>query len=142
MPLKVCWELTGKAPIKVKWLDINKGDEEHENYRSRLVAMELKAHEWRDDVFAATPPLESLKFMLSIKVCLPDDDVMVVTDADDVVLALMDVSRAHFHSPSRRRAFVELCVEDSEPGMCAYSHRCMAPGMLHRTGKRSTQQWC
>ena len=38
-PVKECWSETGKAPIKVKWVDINKGDTEREEYRSRLLAM-------------------------------------------------------------------------------------------------------
>ena len=33
-----CHEKTGKAPIRVRWLDINKGDEKNKEYRSRLVA--------------------------------------------------------------------------------------------------------
>ena len=33
-----CWAATGKAPIGVRWVDINKGDVAHPNYRSRLVA--------------------------------------------------------------------------------------------------------
>ena len=37
-----CWERTGKAPIRVRWLDINKGDEANKEYRSRLVAQEIK----------------------------------------------------------------------------------------------------
>ncbi|CAE8701896.1 unnamed protein product [Polarella glacialis] len=63
--------------------------------------MELKSHEWRDDVFAATPPLEAQKM---------SDDVIVVTLDDDTVVALLDLSRAHFRNPSRRRVFVDLCA--------------------------------
>ena len=81
--------------------------------------MEFKSHEWRDDVFAAAAPLEALKYMLSIAVCWLLDDIIVVTDEDDVVIALLDVSRAHFHSPPRRKVYVDLCEEDSVEGMCA-----------------------
>ena len=31
----------GKAPIMVKWVDVNKGDDQEPNYRSRLVAREI-----------------------------------------------------------------------------------------------------
>ena len=51
---------SGKQPIGVRWIDINKGDEVNPEYRSRLVAQEIK----RDhslELFAATPPLEALK---------------------------------------------------------------------------------
>ena len=37
-----CWKETGKAPIRVRWIDINKGDENNKEYRSRLVAQEIK----------------------------------------------------------------------------------------------------
>ena len=38
VPIKECWDVTGKGPIAVRWVDVNKGDDEHEDYRSRLVA--------------------------------------------------------------------------------------------------------
>ena len=54
-------------PITVRWLDINKGDEENKEYRSRLVAQEIKRDK-RDDLFAATPPLEAKKMLFSLAV--------------------------------------------------------------------------
>ena len=42
VPVKECLERTGRKPIGVKWVDINKGDEESPEYRSRLVAKEIK----------------------------------------------------------------------------------------------------
>ena len=38
VPIEECWHQTGKPPIAVRWVDINKGDETFKNYRSRLVA--------------------------------------------------------------------------------------------------------
>ena len=35
------YKFTGKPPISVKWVDVNKGDDEPPNYRSRLVAREI-----------------------------------------------------------------------------------------------------
>ena len=37
-----CWNVTGKAPIGTRWIDINKGDEANPEYRSRLVAQQVK----------------------------------------------------------------------------------------------------
>ena len=34
---------TGRRPISVRWVDVNKGDEQNPRYRSRLVARQLKA---------------------------------------------------------------------------------------------------
>ena len=33
-----CWNVLGKAPIGVHWVDINKGESGKPNYRSRLAA--------------------------------------------------------------------------------------------------------
>ena len=49
--------------IKMKWLDINKGDEATPNYRAHVVGREI-AREKRDDLYAATPPLESLRALV------------------------------------------------------------------------------
>ena len=54
----------GKPPITVKWVDINKGDDEHPKYRSRLVAREVR-RAWEATVFSPTPPLEALRTVLS-----------------------------------------------------------------------------
>ena len=58
VPITDCWASTGKAPLGTRWIDINKGDDENEEYRSRLVAKEIKMNR-REDLFAATPPLEA-----------------------------------------------------------------------------------
>lgn len=53
--IQQCWGSTGKEPIGTRWVDINKGDEDNSDYRSRLVAQEIKQDK-REDLFAATPP--------------------------------------------------------------------------------------
>ena len=67
VPIQQCWDETGKNPISVRWLDINKGDEDNHEYRSRLVAQEIKKDK-REDLFAATPPLEAKKMIFSMAV--------------------------------------------------------------------------
>ena len=61
-PIQECLDKTGKKPIKVRWVLVNKGDREHPEYRARLVAKEIKM-DTRLDLFAATPPLEAKKFL-------------------------------------------------------------------------------
>ena len=41
VPVEEAWKKTGKSPIRVKWVDVNKGDDDNPEYRSRLVAAEL-----------------------------------------------------------------------------------------------------
>jgi len=65
VPLAQCWSRTGKKPIGVRWVDINKGDIRNPKYRSRLVAMEFKCDK-REDLFAATPPVEAKKLLLAL----------------------------------------------------------------------------
>ena len=62
-----CYADTGAAPIRVRWLDINKGDKLNPEYRSRLVAMEIKKDD-RKDLFAPTPPLEAKKILFALAV--------------------------------------------------------------------------
>ena len=58
---------TGKNPISVRWVDVNKGDEAAPNYRSRLVARQIKALDRTgDSYFAPAPPLEALRTVLSL----------------------------------------------------------------------------
>ena len=65
VPIEHCWNDTGKQPIGTRWVDVNKGDELNPNYRSRLVARQLKAHDRSDDCyFAPAPPLEALKTVI------------------------------------------------------------------------------
>ena len=58
VPIEEAWTVSGKAPIGTRWIDINKADDVDPEYRSRLVAQEIKRDK-RDDLFAATPPLEA-----------------------------------------------------------------------------------
>ena len=59
-----CFRATGRAPIKLRWVDISKGDELHPTNRSRIVAKEIKIDS-RPELVAATPPLEFLKYLIS-----------------------------------------------------------------------------
>ena len=56
---------TGRKPITVRWVDVNKGDDDEPNYRSRLVAREIRK-KGDNPMFAPTPPLESLRTVLSL----------------------------------------------------------------------------
>ena len=57
-------EAKGHKIISTRWVDTNKGDEVNPDYRSRLVGKELKKDS-RLDLFAATPPLETMKILIA-----------------------------------------------------------------------------
>ena len=113
--LQECYDRTGKAPIGVRWIDINKGGNVHPDYRSRLVAKEINTGK-REDLFAATPPLEAKKALFS----------MAVTEGigfkrghreRGMKLDFTDVRRAYFNAKARRNVYVELPPEDAAAGM-------------------------
>ena len=70
VPIKECWDETGARPVSTRWVDINKGDDEHPDCRSRWVGREFKGKDNdRDDLFAATPPLEAKKALIARAAC-------------------------------------------------------------------------
>ena len=65
VPIAQYWERTGKAPLKARWVDIDKGT----RYRSRLVAKQFKGSD-NEAWFAAAPPIEALRALISYNVSL------------------------------------------------------------------------
>jgi hypothetical protein len=115
VPLAKAWSSTGKKPIAVRWVDVNKGDEQDPNYRSRLVAKEIKKYsDW--SLFAATPPWEAIKLLFSLAVT--EGRGWKDTKEKGKKIEVSDVRRAYFYAKARRQVFVELPDEDSQPGMC------------------------
>ena len=102
--IEECRSKTGKGPIGVRWIDINKGDEHHPNYRSRLVAKEFKT-DINPELYAATPPSECLRLMISI-----------LASQEGAEMMYADVSRAYFYAKAVRPVYVKLPDEDYEEG--------------------------
>ena len=86
-------------------VDVNKGDAANPNYRSRFVAREINTYK-REDLFAATPPLEALKLIFSMTATLNRGQVAMVND----------IGRAFFHAKVKRDVYVQLAPEDTLPG--------------------------
>ncbi len=97
--------------ISTKWIDQNKGDSQHPDYRARLVGREIKRDK-RGDLFAATPPLESLRLILSK--CASRQ--FMRNPEDNFRIMYNDVKRAYFHAPARRAVYITIPEEDFEPG--------------------------
>ena len=64
VPVEECWNVPGRPPIGVRWIDHDKGDSSRPSVRCRLVAQDYKSAK-DEDLFAGTPPLEALKVILS-----------------------------------------------------------------------------
>ena len=110
--------LTGRAPIAVKWVDVNKGDDEEPEYRCRLVAKDIK-RKYDEAIFAATPPLEGKKLLFSLAT------TGTKGSADPLKLLFIDVKRAYFYAKSKKPVFVQLPDEDALEGHCGRLERSM-----------------
>ena len=109
----LCWQRTGKSPISGRWVDHNKGDESNPNVRSRYVAQEVAR--WKDaTLFAATPPLEALRLLLS----------SIARDKKRKLL-LIDVRKAYLHAVAEREVYVQLPKEMNLQGKCGRLNRCL-----------------
>ena len=97
---------TGKKVIKLRWIDVNKMDAANPLIRSRLVAKEYNDH-IDPNLFAATPPIEALRYLLS---------KAATEGKSEKVVMLNDVSRAFFNAKVTREVYVQLPAEDIEPG--------------------------
>ena len=114
----------GKAPISVKWVDVNKGDDERPNYRSRLVAREIR-RAGEDPFFSPTPPLESIRLILSLAATdLPghaphDRDPQSPTRTQ---ISVLDIARAYFNAKVDPRDAIYVDLPDEDPdkrrGLC------------------------
>ena len=107
-----CVRVTGKKPIQVRWVDVDKG---FGVYRSRLVAKDFRPKNKIDDregLFAATPPLEVVKFLV----------VQAATKCRQGVVRkvkLIDISKAHLYAPIEGEQYVDLAPERAKAGKCA-----------------------
>jgi hypothetical protein len=97
--------------ITTRWLDVNKGDTKNPDYRARLVAREIKT-DLRPDLFAATPPLESLRTIISI--CASNQHAR--SPGERHVIMSNDIKRAYFYAPAVRPVYVAIPDEDWCPG--------------------------
>ena len=119
VPLKQCWDETGRRPYTLKWVDKVKYHADGTPLcRSRLVVREVKAAKPKSqrltesEVFASMPPNEALKILMSLFMSGQD------AGTNRRVVAVFDVSRAHFYGLSRRRVFVELPEGWRAAGRC------------------------
>ena len=116
----------GRRVIGTRWVNCNKGDADHPEIRCRLVCQEVKSYN-SDEFFAATPPGETLKMIVS----------MAAEDVKKEVI-LVDISRAYFNARIERQVFVELPEElkvgkhfVGELRKCMYGTRDAAQGWEH-----------
>ena len=110
-----------KPVLKGRWVDINKGDEDHPIYRSRYVGKEIKKGSKGAlvaDFFAAMPPLSSFKLLLTLAMTdrFYGADGTLRPRTEPWYIMFIDVKRAHFVAEATRDLYVELPGEIRRPG--------------------------
>jgi len=118
VPIDWCKKMTGKGPLGGRWVDVNKGDSKAPMVRCRYVAKEI-AFKKSDDFFAAMPPLEALRALISSvatgrKPGHPNRKMLII-----------DARKAHLHATPEREIFVDLPPEIRKPGYCGRLKRCL-----------------
>ena len=109
--------------IGVRWVDVNKGDSQDPEYRSRLVGREFNVGK-DDALYAATPPLEALRLIISHAATYSDG-------GPQRVIMINDVRRAYVYANITRGVYIELPKEDPKHGtgllgklkLCLYGTR-------------------
>ena len=94
--------------IGSRWVITNKGTPEKPVAKARLVAQELADNTLRDELFAGTPNLTSVKYFLS-RLCTRSH----VEFKQDKVLMLLDVKSAFLYGTCRRSVYIRLPPEDT-----------------------------
>ena len=113
VPIQEAWDVTGKGPISSRWIDFDKGDMNKPNYRSRLVIQEVR-HSGIDAIFAATPPLESLRFLLSMQRSLSKKRKYKIMFVE-----------AHWTAKIHRKVYVRLPAGILPEGYCGRLNKAM-----------------
>ena len=107
MKAKGLWEVVPRSRaeasrvVSVKWVDTNKGTDEKPLIRCRLVARDFRvADKDREDLFAATPPWELKKLLMSQAANRGEGKARK--------MLLIDVKKAHLNPECKEEVHVEL----------------------------------
>ena len=117
-PMGEARRVTGKPPITVRWVDVNKGDNQCPNIRSRLVARQIR-QAGEDAIFAPTPPLEALRSILSLATTDFEGRPRHIRDGNSerrTQISAVDISRAYFNAATDedKPTYVALPQEDPD----------------------------
>jgi len=116
VPVEECIKETWKNPISVRWLDINRGDDDNLEYRTRLVAQELKRDK-REYLSVATQLLAAKRLFFS-KAVTEGIGYEPGKLEEGMKIDFIDISRAFFQADAVRKVYVQLPPEDHQEGMC------------------------
>ena len=98
----------GAPVITTKWIDTSKGDDNNLGHRARLVGRKITTDQ-RPDLFAATPPIESLRVISSM--CASNR-----RGHGPYGILSSDVKRPHFFVKGTGIIYIEVPIGDRELG--------------------------
>ena len=100
------WRETGQGPTSTKWVDTNKGTKLDPLVRCRLVARDFrkKGDKDREDLFAATPPLETIRILLSKAATRR-------LNKKKKKLMFIDAKKAHINPECNEKVYIKLPEE-------------------------------
>ena len=92
--------------VGVRWVKTKKGTKEKPKIRCRLVAQEFADREFRDDLFAGTPPLAAMRMIISEMASRGK------ARSQRMKIKVMDIKKAFLHGTMNRKVYIELPAED------------------------------
>ena len=117
VPVAEAWRVTGRKPLGGRWVCSNKGDRRRPDVRARWCAKDVATYK-TDAFFAATPPLEAMRLILS-------EAASQGTRGRGLKVQLLDAKKAHLHAPAVRPVFVDLPPERAKEGFCCRLKKCL-----------------
>ena len=113
--IRKCWHMMGKAPIGVRCVDVIQQDNINPKYRSRLVAKDFKTSN-DPELYAATPPLEALKLIISMEATNSKEQNRVIKK-----IMVNDVSRTYFYARSDKPTLLRYVRKTVSPETKVYA---------------------
>ena len=101
-----------------RWVCTNKGDRQSPDVRARWCAKEVATYK-SGAFFAATPPLEAMRLILSEAASRGRQGGRALK------VQLLDAKKAHLHAPAVRPIFVDLPPERAREGFCCRLKKCL-----------------
>ena len=110
---------TGGRTIGTKWIYVNKGDIDNPDIICRRVGKEFRTTP-DDALYASTPPLESLRAIISRA-------ATTTSNGQEREVMINDVSRADFYAEATRCMYIELPRDDPlyDPSMLGRLRLCL-----------------
>ena len=96
--------------VGVRWVKVRKGIREAPKVRCRLIAQESAGSEARDDLFAGTPPLAAMRYVLS------EAASRGIRISRQRKIKVIDVKNVFLHGGIRRSVHRELPPADEHNG--------------------------